>query len=606
MNVRLAAAISACLVGACLAVVFLPGCGKSPNTSSENEKEKTRKVDPWEGVTNRLKRETDLASCKTALNQLNTDLAEQKDGAGAKGMTEAEAKKLAALVPLSSDDILELLPSAYTSLDPNYLADCFYLRDAARSIDPTGLTEPELARAAFAWVCRQMYLSPWEMENVGYIPAVPPTYSLRRGSGSGLERAYVFLAVLQQLGLDGCLIGPPTAQNKMTIVLGPNGKSVLQNGPFWAVGVRSGAEILLFDPWRGEPFPGPDGKSIGTLAQVTSNPDQLKAWFAQKDSPNPLTPEQVKNAAVFLAAPQSALAPRLGVLEAKLKADTGVRLTIDAPALKSRFAEIAPNGPGVDAKFWNPPADRFSYLRLLITFLPAEEGGLDRGEAEMRPYQLYRQSLFPKLLGAVPPGLKPQPAERLAHIILGLWDNSFFASPSPRERLQRGQFQDAARDLTGKIRDFGRGIERLREFDSAEMEQWVQLVNGVHDNLYQKRFPNPGQTTPQPDSDPDVMKAKETMEQFWRSSEHMVRVLIDRATAAPGRSEAMYILALAKHEEAERRQARGRAEGTQDAWREAVNAWDSFLEQDNAKALPVRTAHAKKLATRAKAQAETP
>ena len=35
--------------------------------------------------------------------------------------------------------------------------------------------------------------------------------------------------------------------------MGKDGKPMaLQKGPFWAVGVRIGADILLFEPWRGE------------------------------------------------------------------------------------------------------------------------------------------------------------------------------------------------------------------------------------------------------------------------------------------------------------------------------------------------------------------
>ena len=220
------------------------------------------------------------------------------------------------------------------------------------------------------------------------------------------------------------------------------------------------------------------------------------------------------------------------------------------------------------------------------------------------------QSLLPRSLVDIPRTLKPAVMERLAGAILNIYANSFFVPPSPRERLQRGQFQDAARDLTQKLLIFGRGLERLRQLDPAEVNDWCEGANAAYENLNAKRYPDPLQRTPQPDGDPEVLKAKEEIENYWRSRDAVARLLIDRSMAGIGRSEAAFLLALAKHEEAERQQVRvellggdaDRArEPATEAWREANNAWDSFLEQNSSASSTVRTEHAKKLAARAKA-----
>src|SRR5262249_4036985 len=152
---------------------------------------------------------------------------------------------------------------------------------------------------------------------------LPPSYVLRRGYGSGLERAYVFLALLQQLGIDGCLVGPPDTAEKPSyfVPTGPDGKPLTAGakGPFWAVGARVGADVILFEPWRGERF-------HGTLAALKANPDPLKPWF--DDKAWGVTPDDIKKGAVFLAAPVSALAPRMELLESKLRAEAPVRLAI--------------------------------------------------------------------------------------------------------------------------------------------------------------------------------------------------------------------------------------------------------------------------------------
>jgi hypothetical protein len=565
-------------IAAALFAASLAGCGSPPGSNGEGGNISGRKVEPWENVSARLRKENDLPACKSALGQLNNELSERTDLPPVPALTPEAEKSLTALVPLSADDLSEIRGATYSALDPAYVAECFAMRDAARSLDPSGLPPQELARLGFAWVCRQVYIQPWELERDGYIPAVPPSYVLARGYGSGLERAYVFLALLQQMGLDGCLIG--NADQGTIKVEGQ--KSLVNRGPFWAVGVRVDAGILLFNPWSGEPFATPDGKGIATLAQVTANPAQWK-----------LPEAEAKASSIVLVAPLSALAPRIAVLESKILADTGVRLAMDAAAVKRRFPP--------QAVFWNPPRDRFTFTRVLVAFLPAEEGGLDRADLQHRPHMHYRRSMLPKSLGALPPDLNPNVAERLQIATLNVYATSFLVPPAPRERIQRGQFQDASRDLTQKLEAFGRGQERIRTLDPAVIAAWTKQASDAFEQLNAARFPNPGQATPQPDNDPDVVEARNKLEEFWRGSEGVWRVFVDRATASLGRAEASYLLALAKHEEAERRHARGPAP---DVWNQAANSWNAFLDQDGDSRLPARTAHAKMLAARAKSLAE--
>ena len=111
--------------------------------------------------------------------------------------------------------------------------------------------------------------------------------------------------------------------------------------------------------------------------------------------------------------------------------------------------------------------------------------------------------------------------------------SAFFTSPSPRERIQRGQFQEAARDLTDKQQAFARGLERLRSFDSAEIAEWCKAANEMYDQLSRARYPNVGQTTPQPDSDPNVVMARNAVEQFWMQ-QPTAQLLMDQASAALG------------------------------------------------------------------------
>jgi hypothetical protein len=595
-----------------LAIALSPqGCSKPPVSQSGPAKGQSGPAaDPWEAVVRRFKKETDPAAVKTALGQVGNDLAARPDLPQLPALAPARRDELTKLLPLSEAEVAEITPAAYSGLDAVHVADAFYLLDAARSLDPGGLPPADLARLGFDWVCRQVYLHP-----TGFITAVPPTAVLRRGSGTGLERAYVYLALLQQMGLDGCLVGPPEAVNQPAgggpPVPGPRGpggnpSGSFPRGPFWAVGARVGDDILLFDPWAGRAVPGPGGSGVATLAQARANPDLLK------DAGGGPTPEPVKRAAVFLAVPVNALSPRMAVLEEKLKAEVGVKLAADPAALRDRFRDAG--GP---PKFWHPADDPFCYGRVTATFTPAEEGGADRADLGSRLVTQYRLSLFPRSVFALPAELSAGPAaDRLRIMAIGEYELAFVNpagnQPGPRERIQRGQFQLANGFLTERQDAFGRGMERLREADRGEVGKWVEGINGLYADLRRARFPNPLDREPRPDTDPGVADAKRALDEFWATGRAVVLQLRDRAVAAPGQAEAAYLLALSKHEEAERKQVRADRAGADGpggaaraAWAEAANAWNAFLEQPAARLIPPRYDHAAALAGKAAAAAGT-
>ena len=593
------------LVALLFALVMLAGCGKSGTGGpKEDTKAKEQRPDPWEVAAKKLRKDTDPTSVKTTLGQLKSDLAGRDDVPRPPALTPETEKALADLVPLAASDLAELRAPTFTSLDPVYVADCFYLRDAARSLDQPGSPPQKLAQLGFAWVCRQVYLNPWLIEvepGVAVGTALPPTAVLRRGYGSGLERAYVFLALLQQLGIDGCLIGPPDAATKPSVLVvnGPDGKPLTgaPKGPFWAVGARVAGDVLLFDPWRGQQLP-------GTLAQLKANPDPLKPWFEDKANVWGVTPDDVKKATAFLAVPVSSLSPRMAKLDEKLTAEKPtdrVRLAIDPAALRTAFADQA---KVPEVKFWNPADDRFAYGRATATFLPLDEGGLDRGELSDRLHTLYNRALLPRSVLSLPIDMLRQPLalDRLAQASAGSYFAAFFAAPAPRERIQRGQFQDATRNLTDKQDAYQKGLTRLRSDPTAQAARdWCQKAEELYAELGRVRL----------DNDPvSVANAQQAIELFWKQQGGAAQLILDRAGARVGLAEATFLLALTKHEEAERQQARAELKTGADAdraktdavraWKEAANAWQSYLEMaPDQGGFPGRLPHARGLAARA-------
>jgi hypothetical protein len=599
------------LLAVASAALALTGCPKPDTRTNSNTGTSTpeaAKADPWDAAAKRLRKETDPAGVRGALNKLAEDLAAQDGGAGLPALTPEAEKQLAPLAHLAAEDLDVVRPATFGGLDAAYVAECLYLRDAAHAVDPVGLPPAEKAKAGFAWVCRQVFPQGWVTADGRYVPIAPPTFVLRRGWGSGLDRAAAALALFQQMGLAAGLVGGPDAADQPAGFAPPwAGKDQLPPGPFWAVAVRAGGDVLLFDPAAGRPFPAP-------LAQLKANPDLLRPWAEDKAHPWAVPADAVKQATLYLSVPLSAMAPRMAALEAKTKAELGANLAVDVKALRDRFTAPAPAGPGLaDVKFWNPIGEGFAYPRVLASFLPAEDGGADRRAAGKRLADLYPVSLFPKQLFAEP-NLFPKdlavPArDRLALLAAASYGTSFLTPPTPRERIQRGQLQDATRYLSDRQDAFGRGQEQLRNVTPEQVAEGVKEVNRLFAELRAAEYPDPNQIRPNPPTDPAVEAARRAVEEFFQRTLAVAQSLVARVTAAAGLAEASYLLALAKHEEAERQQLRAEKAGPADArakaaaanaWAEAANAWRSFLDQSaGLRGFPARADHARALAARA-------
>ncbi|HSQ56791.1 MAG TPA: hypothetical protein VLM40_13705 [Gemmata sp.] len=595
-------------------VATLPGCGKPPGGIVDSTTVVTDKEKPWKQVAKLLRKETDSTTCRSALSGLNADLANDASAPQPRGLSPQEEEALAKLVPLTKDDRDEIRSSAFSAHDAAYLAECLYLRDAVLAFDIPNVPDERpdhgisrRADTAFAWVCRQVYLHPWLIPvpntNGFQASSLSPSAVLRRGYGSGLERMYVFLGLLQQMGLDGCLVGPPDAGGMPSgfIAHAEDGTAVLTGtprGPFWAVGVRVGNDVRLYDPWRGRPFP-------ATLNQLKANPESQKAWFEDKENVSGITAELAKKATAFLAAPVNSLAPRMASLEEQLKPDIGVKLAVNAAALRDAFPEPKP-------AFWNPPQDQFSYGRTARLFLPVDLGGAAPAGMQQGLYTSYVYNQLPPEGLLLPQELlqHPEVMDDVKPRILALARLSFggafiLAQPTPRERFQRGQFMDAAREIVKKEEAFSTGLLRLRKNPDheAQIKEWAEKAVAL--------YTDQGRALANRDQE-GLAVARAAIEEHW-TKPVAVRFLLDRAISTIGLAEAKLLLAECKHEQAERLQSELECaigdtaklkQEAKNAWADACHAWSSYGEYTAAHAgFPGRVEHAKKLTTRAEAMA---
>ncbi len=536
--------------------------------------------DPLDAPRETLAHDADVGACRAALQQINVALGNRPADQRPAPLDPKQRERLQKMFGLSDDEMNEVGAESYTLLDGWRLDEAFLLRDAATHVlepeeeggDLPALSPLERASAAFAWTVREVRLA--DPTDPG---GVPPQFVLRRASGTALERGLVFLDLLQQLGvadedadpkagsqggetppLQGCLIFCHDKPDDA--------------GRLWACGVvvGDGPDVYLFDPRLGMPLPGANGKGVATLSAVCKDPallEQLNTGEHKYD----VTAEQARTAELRLVCSLSEMAPRMKHLEDKVLPPLRVHLARDPEADLKRLEDVARKTEGAKptVKVWAEGAG------LLRRFLPPDEGGADPVRpfplaqlagytnpddptvVQMQRYQLYQLQLAP--WDVMPPlfrnlNLFPY------NVGLGRRVRDGFAAPfvrlatdpqGPRDRMLRGEFDKAAKDLVdvgGRMRQYQENRDKAGPAGELEKEaaEWAEKAG--HAYAAQLRAQENG-------SPADVAAAAKEVEAVWGRSEPVVTLLAG-ASAGPGLADVTYLLGLCKHEKAEQEQTR--------------------------------------------------
>ncbi len=537
-----------------------------------------------------LSRQTDLNSCRAALQQINNELGE-KASLRPPSLTQEQKDWLHENLHLSDDEMIEVESNHYTRLDNQHLFRCFLMRDAANALEVKGVRSPggrqvvhekplDQAVRAFDWVMREVRLRPEEGE------AAPPSFVLRRGWGTALERALVFLALLEQIGdpdtpqpeLLGFLLETPDRKGSMTL---------------WACGVviGDGKEVYLFDPNLGLPLPGPNGEGVATLAQVRAKEEILAQLNVGEKNRYPVTREQTQAAQAQLVCPLSALAPRMRHLQEKLLAPT-VRVRLASNAAKDRVRiqaaystgapPIIPPARGGDNGGVQVPKDKCTLLR---RFLSVDEGGTDNTNREQRfqlalvpwtalPQVFQDEKLFPRN----GPMMKQ---------VLALFATPFITPTmepgQTRDLLLRGRYGTAVEKLVSERAAWRNTLEQRANSEELQVQfrKWLDEANHVYANLLVRA------KSPQ-----EREQAEKQVKSLWEGrASYPVHIVLNSASAGGRTPEVDYQLGLCSHEQAVQIQARldlqarervaqhaQDVEKAQREWRGARDKWEHFEE----------------------------
>ncbi len=568
-----------------LAYFFLGG-GK-PRGRTDTREAATRRADnPLDRIQASLARETDLNTCRDVLQQLNAHLAQEPD-LRPPDLAPAARELLQKELFLDPRELAEVENNTYTLMDAHHLATCFLLRDVARSLDVTGVTgaggKPshptylEKLQAAFAWVVRQVRLEGQPRDTV------PPYWALHCGRGNPMDRALVFLALLNQVEIPDRPEGPgrPTFRGCLLLV---NDKPPAPPR-LWACGVptEDGSDLYLFDPRLGLPLPGKDGPgSVATLKGVRQGPEGLAPLKVSDKHPYDVTSEQARSLLVLLFTPLSALAPRTRHLETELlPASLGVHPALDAAADREAIRKAVGSDGAAQVRLWKEGTVQ------LQQFLPPGEGGVD----SQNRLVLFVQSLIP--WNALPPVFRDE-SRFPRNSPLGVRVLGYFATPflsaeepnAPRDLILRGRFDKAApelvkeRDSLLEARDAGTKDEELDKIVRA----WTARAVSAYADRERSR------------SDPGAQaEADRRIAELWNEDKEAkaVVLLLRRASYGSRGMEVTYLLAQCRHERAEQLQARldlqARTPGARrdesdvdkarSTWQDALGWWQKYLSE---------------------------
>ena len=586
------------------ALVLSAGCSDEPKKRAEAEGEGTvaGPVSSTAESVRQVRQNPTPEACQSFLQELNSP-----DEVGrVRPMTELEQA-----LGLSAVEVKELRRPDYSALDGQYMASSLLFADVAKGLQVAGRPAPEQAATAMAWVHRNVVRSD------ATVTVAPAKFVALRGSGNVVERAYVFLEVARQLGLDACLIGPDVPSPEPA------------SPPFWLAGVLADGQVHLLDPWAGTPLNDAEGKP-GTLAELRAEPDRFGEAMKASSLTKDVKPDGFKSASILLAPPMSAVTARMSALEEDPGVRRGLRvnLAVDAPALKSRFEKSA---DGAAVKWWNPAPPILSPARLMATFLPASESGIGTEEGSGRGLALFKFELMPKEFfpAVFEQKLDGKPKLTLLTLFAQPFIETALTPSGPHDRMVRGEFSEAIRLLTS-ARDRAREQAQSRGTISGDkVIRWCELLQ--QQSAAQARAESAGDRDAAAGAEAAVaelilylnlkpgQKEPDPIHPDWKMFRDLGREAAKLVRATQGQQlalQATFSLAVCVQEKAEWVQRRIDRAGdkatasTKDeasaAWKNAAYWWDQYLSQfrDFAKVRPDRHRHATEMATRAKSFVE--
>ncbi len=227
--------------------------------------------------------------------------------------------------------------------DGLFLQSAVWLRDIAawaRGEDPS-----ELARACrlFDWVVLNIQLDSQDQARQlpsGDLLVQKPWETLLLGHGSAIDRAWVYVLLCRQEGLDAAVLSVNRA---------PAGAE--PRWDMWAVGVLINGKIYVFEPALGMPIPARDGVQVvdgeglvitpATVDELAVDDSLLRRMDADPRNPYPVRASQLEQVMVYVEGSAPYLSRRMEMIQRMLSGEESLVISAHPSDLAMRFRGLA-------------------------------------------------------------------------------------------------------------------------------------------------------------------------------------------------------------------------------------------------------------------------
>jgi hypothetical protein len=255
------------------------------------------------------------------------------------------------------------------------LQEAVWLRDVGRWARGDALDELEQAKNLFDWTIRNIQYDPNLANRVPQFPRE----TLLFGRGTALERAWVFILLARQMGINAAMLGlnvpAPVREESSNDSAAPAPSDVAANAETvrpWCVAVLIDGNAYLFDPALGVPIPAIDGLKLdaknqlairpATLAQVASDDKILRQLDIDDAHAYAIKASDLDRVVVQFEASPTYLSERMKVLESHLAGNLKAVLTTSPTAEAEQWKKLAHIG---EAGLWLRPFETLEHrLRL--------------------------------------------------------------------------------------------------------------------------------------------------------------------------------------------------------------------------------------------------
>lgn len=291
-------------------------------------------------------------------------------------------------------EVRNLAELHFTRDDAFSLQTAVWLRDIATWARGDGVDELSRAKALFDWVVFHIQLDPLDNSpqlSNGELLVRTPWQTLLLGHGSATARAWVYLLLCRQEGLDAAMLAVNVAAEGQEPRWEP-----------WAVGVAIEGNIYVFEPSLGFPIPAEDGLKMvpgrgleiepATLQELADNESLLRRLDADPRNPYRVKSSMLRSVQVLLEGSAAYLSQRMEMVARMLAGGESLSLTAHPSDEAARFRELF----GVeDVSLWTLPY-RASLQR------QAFAAEVNRYQAmDMLPFMVQTESMMPLWRGRV-------------------------------------------------------------------------------------------------------------------------------------------------------------------------------------------------------------